>query len=165
VRDEGPVVRAAKKKAGDAAYRKANLEKIKAYHRAYYWKNRDHIRTNQNKKTKGCADCGNPIFEESTFCTKCVRLGERNYKWRGGRRLSRGYVVLRSRSIDGRVSEMLEHRLVMEMHLGRKLVSGEIVHHIDGNTQNNAIENLMLFPNHLAHRNFHVREKANDKIK
>jgi hypothetical protein len=37
-----------------------------------------------------------------------------------------------------------EHRYVMEMHLGRKLLKSEIVHHIDGNTLNNDITNLQV---------------------
>ena len=32
----------------------------------------------------------------------------------------------------------------MEEYLGRYLYSGEIVHHIDGNKQNNDIKNLLL---------------------
>ena len=37
-----------------------------------------------------------------------------------------------------------EHRLVMEIHLGRKLTRQEVVHHIDGVKQNNELSNLEL---------------------
>lgn len=36
------------------------------------------------------------------------------------------------------------HKFVMETWLGRKLVSGECVHHIDGSRNNNDIDNLCL---------------------
>lgn len=38
--------------------------------------------------------------------------------------------------------DVLEHRLIMEEHLGRKLKSKEVVDHIDGNKTNNSISNL-----------------------
>lgn len=51
---------------------------------------------------------------------------------------STGYVKLYLS--DGRVVD--EHRFIMEQHLGRKLVYNEVVHHNDGNKQNNVVSNL-----------------------
>lgn len=43
----------------------------------------------------------------------------------------------------------------MEQYLGRPLQSKEVVHHIDGNKQNNDISNLMLLDDQEAHAAFH----------
>lgn len=61
-----------------------------------------------------------------------------------------GYTLLR---VDKEY--VLEHRLVMAAHLGRALTSEEVVHHIDRNPRNNALENLELFANHAEHLAHH----------
>ena len=40
-----------------------------------------------------------------------------------------------------------EHRLIMERHLGRTLLTSEHVHHIDENKRNNQLSNLLLISN------------------
>ncbi len=47
------------------------------------------------------------------------------------------------------------HRVVAEMKIGRALMPGEIVHHIDGNIHNNSPENLMVLPNQASHAKLH----------
>lgn len=39
---------------------------------------------------------------------------------------------------------VMEHRFVMEQHIGRKLEVNEVVHHIDGDIFNNDLSNLQL---------------------
>lgn len=48
-----------------------------------------------------------------------------------------------------------EHIIVMEKTIGRYLLPGEVVHHVDGNKENNNPENLMLFSSHTEHMKIH----------
>lgn len=44
-----------------------------------------------------------------------------------------------------------EHRVVAEIKIGRPLKSGEVVHHIDHDINNNDPDNLMVFANQSDH--------------
>ncbi len=82
--------------------------------------------------------------------------GKDHHMWNGGRCRNGGYVYIKSpghphAEIHGYV---LEHRLVMEKHVGRYLLPGEVVHHKNKKKDDNRIENLELFASngeHLAH--------------
>lgn len=79
-----------------------------------------------------------------------VKRGEKNHAWKGGKHIRNGYVFM-SITKDSPYSSMaisngyvMEHRLVMANSLKRPLTKNETVHHINGNTQDNTIENLQL---------------------
>ena len=91
------------------------------------------------------------------------RFGKDHPSWKGGTRKhgKDGYIRESCRTHPNCDKEgyILQHRLVMEKHIGRVLLKTEVVHHINGDTSDNRIENLMLFSNNGEHRKFHGENK------
>lgn len=52
--------------------------------------------------------------------------------------------------------QVYKHILIAEQKLGRFLLPGETVHHIDGNKINNSENNLLVFDTHEDHARFHA---------
>ncbi len=88
--------------------------------------------------------------------------GNNSPSWKGGHKYidEQGYVRvgLSKHENNGKKGYIKEHRLVMENHLGRKLKSNEVVHHINGKRDDNKIENLELF-NQGKHISLHHKGK------
>ncbi len=68
--------------------------------------------------------------------------------------------IYKRRKVKGRSID--EHRLVMEIHLGRRLKRYEVVHHIDGDKFNNNISNLQLM-SHKEHSIIHNQKYPIEK--
>lgn len=88
----------------------------------------------RTKWIKNCEICGQE-FEAinkhiSKYCPECWNKikyknleADNNYNFKG---------------------ERGEHRIIVENLLGRKLSYNEVIHHLDGNSKNNSIDNLLL---------------------
>ena len=77
------------------------------------------------------------------------------------RRNTQGYVSIRD-PWGERPGFVLEHRLVMEAHLGRRLRNDEKVHHIDRRRDHNLITNLLVMEE-AEHSSLHRAIKAGNE--
>jgi len=85
--------------------------------------------------------------------------GSNSPAWKGGKYIDgHGYlrILKPEHPLANKAGYVAKHTLVMEKHLGRFLTRKEVVHHINGDKQNNKIKNLKLFPSTSAHMKFHM---------
>jgi hypothetical protein len=91
------------------------------------------------------------------------RKGIHNPSWNGGKTIDKsGYVLIRQldHPFSNNAGYVREHRLVMEKYLKRFLLPTEVVHHKDGNTENNNIDNLELFTKNSDHLKIELTGKC-----
>lgn len=112
-------------------------------------------------KTTTCGSCGQPIHiqpnqvarGEGKFCSvRCKVDSQTGVERVSDSKYARGdgYIAVKI----GIRQYQLEHRLVMERHIGRSLDTDEHVHHINGVRDDNRIENLEVMSN-AEHQRLH----------
>lgn len=103
-----------------------------------------------------------PDTEETRAAARTRISGSNAPWWKGGRfERSDGYVLVSPPANYPFPESILanrkirEHRMVMELHIGRALLSTEFVHHINGIRNDNRLENLELMSNRAEHMEHH----------
>lgn len=106
------------------------------------WKNHTHPRT--GKKGKLCPVYGKKHSEETLARMRIIQQECANKRRLCRKKHSLGYELVYepNHPAADRSGYVLEHRLILEKHIGRRLETGEIVHHINGDKSDNRIENL-----------------------
>lgn len=90
-------------------------------------------------------------------CRECMRM-----QWKGRLTARKRGTVTPYIGVNGYryVGQKLEHRLVVERAIGRKLRRSEYVHHVDGNKLNNDPSNLVACQDGSYHMLLHRRQAA-----
>lgn len=124
-----------------------------------------------------CATCGKVFYKiptdrrcKTTYCSRACympALAARNREQNSRGQTPEAKEKLRNahliepdlRKTYTKIHGRHTHRIVAEQMLGRPLKEGEVVHHIDGNKQNNSPENLMVFASQSDHAKWHIEHK------
>lgn len=98
----------------------------------------------------------------SRVCRGTATKGPGNPNWKGGKSVRHDGRTLKFVPSDYRGHRsngpyVLEYRLVMEQHLGRFLRDDEVVHHINGDPNDNRIDNLEVL-SRAEHAREHIEE-------
>lgn len=90
---------------------------------------------------------------------KGEQLGSNHPLWNGGRyKISNGYIwTYAPKHPRAYRNGVYEHIIVAEEKLGRHLIKGECVHHINGIKDDNRPENIITFPSNGEHMSNHLK--------
>jgi len=105
---------------------------------------------------------GKKCLEETKKKIGKANEREKHWRWKGGKTLhGNGYILIKNREHPFCTNQgyVLEHRLVMEKHIGRLLKPEEVVHHINEIITDNRIENLKLLKNDSEHMKIHNKNR------
>jgi hypothetical protein len=83
--------------------------------------------------------------------------GKNHFNWKGGKKKTSGYIYLLNPNhhLAQKNGYVKRANLVAEKCLNRQLTKQELLHHIDGNKENDTPENLYLFTS-FEHKQFHA---------
>jgi hypothetical protein len=109
---------------------------------------------------------GIPVKRSGFKSPRTVEIpkGDQHYNWKRGYYVTSGYVYEYAPEhpcADSRKGYVQQHRLIMENHIGRYLDDSEMVHHINGDRQDNRIENLEILTR-SAHVSLHKQDALRD---